>query len=68
MVDAVSLSLGYFDESAKDVAYTSVLKGAIDKLLDQGVLVIAAAGNASVGRRYYPAAFADGPARKALLP
>jgi len=68
MVDAVSLSCGYFCESAQDVTYTSVLKGAIDTLLAQGVMVVAAAGNASVSRRYYPAAFADEPRPGGTLP
>ena len=58
MIDAVSLSLGYFSESAADVAYTSELRRVIDELLDRGVLVTAAAGNYTTKRRYYPAAFA----------
>jgi hypothetical protein len=68
MVDAVSLSCGYFCESDKDATYSSVLKGAIDALLAQGVLVVAAAGNASVPRRYYPAAFADAPHADGTVP
>lgn len=58
MIDAISLSLGYYNESAPDVAYSSGLRKVIDKLLDRGVLVVAAAGNNSSGRRFYPAAFA----------
>jgi subtilisin family serine protease len=68
MVDAVSLSFGYFCESSKDVAYSSVLKGAIDALLAQGVMIVAAAGNASVSRRFYPAAFADAPYPAGTIP
>jgi len=59
MIDAVSLSLGYFSDSAADAAYTCELRHVIDELLDMGVLVAAAAGNFTTKRRYYPAAFAD---------
>jgi len=57
MVDVVSLSLGYFDESAADVKYSSGLWQVIEVLLDLGVAVVAAAGNYSTSRRFYPAAF-----------
>jgi len=57
MVDVVSLSLGYFDESAADIAYSSGLWQVIQLLLDMGVAVVAAAGNYSTSRRFYPAAF-----------
>ena len=56
MVDVVSLSLGYFDESAADVAYSSGLWQVIQLLLELGVAVVAAAGNYSTSRRFYPAA------------
>lgn len=67
MVDVVSLSLGYFDESAADVAYSSGLWQIIEVLLELGVTVVAAAGNYATSRRFYPAAFslepgASGPA------
>ena len=68
MVDVVSLSLGYFCESPPDLAYTSALKIAVDALLDQGVVVAAAAGNYAVRRRYYPAAFAAAPRPPGTLP
>jgi Subtilase family len=58
MVDVVSLSLGYFSEN-EDAALTSGLKQVIDKLLDLGVTVVAAAGNYSTSRKFYPAAFAS---------
>jgi hypothetical protein len=58
MIDAVSLSLGYFCESPADVTYTSGLKATIDTLLDMGVMVVAAAGNYATSRLFYPAAFA----------
>jgi hypothetical protein len=61
MVDVVSLSLGYFSESAADVAYSSALRQVISSLLASGVMVTAAAGNYATTRRYYPAAFASAP-------
>jgi Subtilase family len=61
MVDVVSLSLGYFDESAADIAYSSGLWQVIRVLLDLGVAVVAAAGNYSTSRRFYPAAFSRQP-------
>ena len=57
MVDVVSLSLGYFDESTADVAYSCGLWQIIRLLLDMGVAVVTAAGNYSTRRRFYPAAF-----------
>ena len=57
MVDVVSLSLGYFDESPADLAQSSGLWQVIQVLLDLGVTVVAAAGNYSTSRRFYPAAF-----------
>ena len=68
MVDVVSLSLGYFCESPPDVAYTSTLKAAIDALLNLGVIVVAAAGNYAVRRRFYPAAFAAAPRPAGAVP
>ena len=61
MVDVVSLSLGYFSESPADQAYTSALWKAIRVLLELGVVVVAAAGNYSTSRRFYPAAFSQQP-------
>jgi Subtilase family len=57
MVDVVSLSFGYFSE-AGDAALTSGLRQAIDILLGLGVTVVAAAGNYSTTRKFYPAAVA----------
>jgi hypothetical protein len=59
MVDVVSLSLGYFSEAPADQAFSSALWQAIQVLLDLGVVVVAAAGNFSTARRFYPAAFAQ---------
>lgn len=68
MVDVVSLSLGYFSESASDVATTFALWQLIDVLLDMGVVVVAAAGNYSTSRMFYPAAFAQLPAPAGQVP
>jgi hypothetical protein len=57
MVDVVSLSLGYFDESSADITDSSGLWQVIQLLLDMGVSVVAAAGNYATSRRFYPAAF-----------
>jgi hypothetical protein len=57
MIDVVSLSLGYFDESSADELYSSGLWQVIEVLLSLGVAVVAAAGNFSTSRRFYPAAF-----------
>jgi len=65
MVDVVSLSFGYFAESAADLVLTSGLWQAIEILLDLGVVVVAAAGNYSTSRPFYPAAFAP---RAAAVP
>jgi hypothetical protein len=68
MVDAVSLSLGYFNESSTDVAYTSALRQVIDTLLGLGVVVTAAAGNYATSREFYPAAFAGQPPARDEVP
>jgi hypothetical protein len=62
MVDVISLSLGYFDESADDVRYSSGLWQVIELLLGMGVAVVASAGNSATSRRCYPAAFTVLPA------
>jgi subtilisin family serine protease len=59
MVDVVSLSLGYFDESAADVTFSSGLWKVIKVLLGMGVAVVAAAGNFSTSRKFFPAAFTE---------
>jgi hypothetical protein len=68
MVDVVSLSLGYFSESAADRADSFALWKAIRILLELGVVVVAAAGNYSTSRRFYPAAFAQKPAPAGHVP
>lgn len=61
LVDVVSLSLGYFDEAPTAGGYTSHIAHVIGKLIRHGVLVVAAAGNDSTTRRFYPAALATAP-------
>jgi len=61
MVDAVSLSMGYLDESPADAAYTTHLSEVVGRLVERGVLVLAASGNNSTCRRFYPAALAELP-------
>ena len=68
MVDAISLSLGYYDESPSDVLYSSGLWTVIGKLLALGVPVFAAAGNNSSSRHFYPAAFAAWPGTQGAPP
>jgi hypothetical protein len=60
-VDVLSLSLGFFSESPHDVAVASGLHTVIDVLRGLGIVVVAAAGNYSTTRRFYPAAFAQPP-------
>lgn len=59
MVDVISLSLGHYPISDKGSSVTRV----IDQLLDEGVVVCAAAGNDSTTRPFLPAGLAARPAR-----
>jgi hypothetical protein len=61
MVDILSLSMGYYIESAQDVAETSEFTRLLNELADRGVLVVAAAGNNATTRPFYPAALATEP-------
>ena len=67
-VDVVSLSFGYFSESAHDKVVTSGLWQAISVLLSLGVVVVAAAGNFATSREFYPAAFALEPVPAGQVP
>jgi hypothetical protein len=58
-VDVVSLSLGFYPETADPLQVLQVL-AAIDRLTSKGVLVVAAAGNDATTRPFMPAAFGRG--------
>jgi subtilisin family serine protease len=58
-VDIVSLSLGFYPETADPLQVLQVL-AAIDRLTSNGVLVVAAAGNDATTRPFMPAAFGRG--------
>ncbi|MEU5874890.1 S8/S53 family peptidase [Glycomyces sp. NPDC047369] len=56
-VDVVVLATGYVDEASDDIP-GGWMGGAVDRLIKLGVPVVAAAGNQSSDRPFYPAAFA----------
>jgi hypothetical protein len=58
LIDVVSLSLGFYSESTTPNQVSKV-KDAIDELTGLGVVVVAAAGNDSTTRPFFPAAFGD---------
>ena len=69
-VDVVSLSLGYFHETDEERKVTADLEPLLRKLTDAGVTVVAAAGNFSTSREFYPAALKtvlNGPAAAPLI-
>lgn len=61
MVDVVSLSWGYSDESPEH--HLPSLAEVVDELRCRGVVVVAAAGNYASDRPFYPAALATEPVR-----
>ena len=67
-LDALVLSLGYYAETAEDLAYTAGLRDLLLILAQRGVVTFVAAGNDSSQERCYPAGFADDPAFDDHLP
>jgi subtilisin family serine protease len=57
-IDVVSLSLGFYPETA-DPAKVPLVRDAITRLTDEGVVVVAAAGNDATTRTFLPAAFGE---------
>jgi hypothetical protein len=68
LVDIVNLSLGGFFETPLEEEQDSPLLDAVNALADLGVIVVAAAGNDSTTRRFYPAALAGRPPRAGSVP
>jgi hypothetical protein len=68
VVDVVSLSLGYFDESPQDSVYTGHLAKIVNRLNYLGIAVIASAGNDATVQPCFPAALATAPAADPELP
>jgi Subtilase family len=66
-IDVLSLSLGHFGESQPEPPGPG-LWPVIDELLKAGVAVVAAAGNYSTTRDFYPAAFARAPVPAGQVP
>jgi subtilisin family serine protease len=58
LVDAVSMSFGYYHELPADVAFDQLLLAPVIELGRLGVAVVAAAGNDATVRHMYPAGFA----------
>ena len=57
LLDVVNLSLGYYHETPEDASDT-VLHDLLQQFVDEGVAVVAAAGNGATRAAFFPAAFA----------
>lgn len=66
-VDVVVLAMGYVDEAADDMP-GGWMGGAVDRLTRLGIPVVAAAGNQSSDRPFYPAAYAAYPQAENAAP
>ncbi|GAA2128168.1 S8 family peptidase [Glycomyces algeriensis] len=67
IVDAVVLAMGYVDESPDDEP-GGWIGDAVHRLAELGIPVVAAAGNQSSDRPFYPAAFAAYPQSETAAP
>jgi hypothetical protein len=61
LVDVISMSLGYYHETAGDAAFDPLLLAPLRALAALGVVVVVSAGNDATVRPMYPAAFAPHP-------
>jgi subtilisin family serine protease len=61
LIDVVCISFGYYDEQPEDVVFDHKLGHAMHALAKVGISVVAAAGNDSTYRCFYPAAYSPYP-------
>jgi subtilisin family serine protease len=56
-LDVLNLSMGYYHEDPSDAAFDPIMLGILKELADNGVVVVASAGNDSTDRPCYPGGF-----------